>query len=95
MALDLPSGAPTLLIRKGAFERAGLTRALLDERLNLAADEFRVERNLIVVGPLAGSEDLMALIDELESLGLIYFDDFFELSGNWPPWLRLFAAAED
>ena len=23
--------------------------------------------------------------------GLTYFDDFFELSGNWPEWLKLFA----
>ncbi len=94
MALDISTGAPTLLLRKDAFERAGLTRARLDERLNLTADEFRVERNLIVIGPLAGGEDLPALIDELEGFGLAYFDDFFELSGSWPEWLRLYAAAE-
>jgi hypothetical protein len=28
----------------------------------------------------------------LESLGLVYFDDFFELSGNWPAWLNVFVA---
>ncbi len=94
MALDIEAGAPTLCIRRDAFERAGLTRARLDERLNLAADEFRVERNLIAVGPLAGAEELPALIDELEGLGLVYFDDFFELSGSRPEWLRLYAAAE-
>jgi hypothetical protein len=22
----------------------------------------------------------------------VYFDDFFELSGNWPTWLRLHAS---
>jgi hypothetical protein len=26
---------------------------------------------------------------ELEDLGLTYFEDFFELTGNWPAWLRL------
>jgi len=31
------------------------------------------------------------LIDEFEQAGLVYFDDFFELSGNWPSWLRLLA----
>jgi hypothetical protein len=31
------------------------------------------------------------LIDALESSGLVYFDDFFELSGNWPDWLTLYA----
>jgi len=94
MALDVPSGAPTLFIRKDAFGRAGLTRARLDERLNLTPEEFRVERGLIAVGPLAASEDLPALIDELEGLGLAYFDDFFELSGSWPEWLRLYATTE-
>ena len=28
---------------------------------------------------------------EDESSGLVYFDDFFELSGNWPDWLTLYA----
>ena len=37
---------------------------------------------------------LIALIEELEGLGLRYFDDFFELSGNWPEWLKLFAMGE-
>ena len=31
------------------------------------------------------------LIEELEESGLTYFDDFFELSGNWPDWLTLYA----
>jgi len=33
------------------------------------------------------------IIDDLERAGLIYFEDFFELSGNWPDWLQLFAGA--
>ena len=33
------------------------------------------------------------LFDELEEVGLAYFDDYFELSGNWPTWLRLYVAA--
>jgi len=90
MPLDLQAGDPTLLIRREAFERAGLTRAQLDERLNLTEDEFRVEGALIAVGPLVGG-DVGELIAELEGMGLVYYDDFFELSGNWPDWLRLFA----
>ncbi len=33
------------------------------------------------------------LIDDLENSGgvFVYFDDFFELSGNWPDWLALYA----
>jgi hypothetical protein len=31
------------------------------------------------------------IIEYLEKVGLIYFDDFFELSGNWPDWLQIYA----
>ena len=93
MPLDVPASAPTLFIRRSAFERAGLTRAAVDERLNLTEDEFRVEGDLIAIGPLPGETTLIDLIDELESSGLQYFDDFFELSGNWPDWLRLYVMA--
>ena len=93
MPLTLRPDAPTLFIRRQAFERVGLTRAMLDERLNLTDEEFRVEGELIAVGPLHGDTALIDLTDELESLGLAYFDDFFEMSGNWPHWIRLLAAA--
>ncbi len=89
MPLDLGRDVPTLLIRRAAFERVGLSREKLDRRLNLTPDEFRVEGGLIAVGPLFGSDALEQLIEELEMIGLVYFDDFFELSGNWPEWLRV------
>ena len=95
MPITLSSGAPTLLIRKSAFERAGLTRSALDERLNLTADEFRVEGALIAVGPLVGESALTSLIEDLEGMGLEYYEDFFEMSGNWPEWLSLFALTRD
>lgn len=90
MPITISSTAPTLLIRKQAFERVGLTRAQFDEALTLTADEFRVEGGLIAVGPLVGEDTLTDLIALLEERGLVYYDDFFELSGNWPDWLRLF-----
>ena len=95
MALNVPTGAPTLFLRKSAFDRSGLTRAVFDERLSLTADEFRVERDLIAIGPIHAGADLPGLLEELESLGLVYFDDFFELSGNWPEWLRFHASSEE
>ena len=91
MPLDIPAGSPTLLIRRDAFERVGLKRQRLDERLNLTADEFRVEGQVVAVGPLVGDTAFDDLVAELEGLGLVYFDDFFELSGNWPTWLQLYA----
>jgi hypothetical protein len=93
MPIAIPSGAPTLFIRRAAYEQSGLDRGTLDERLGLTPDEFRVEGSLIAIGPIAGEESLAEVIGELESLGLMYFEDFFELSGNWPEWLALYCAA--
>jgi len=95
MPLSVPSGEPTLFIRRAAYEKSGLDRAAIDERLGLTPDEFRVEGSLIAIGPLAGEDTLTDIISELESSGLVYFDDFFELSGNWPEWLKLFCAASE
>ena len=50
-----------------------------------------VEGGLIAVGPLP-SDDLLGLgVAFFEAKGLVYYDEFFELSGNWPEWLRLYA----
>jgi hypothetical protein len=94
MPLSIASGAPTLFIRREAYERSGIERAAIDERLGLTPDEFHVENQLIAIGPIAGIDSLADIIGELESSGLTYFDDFFELTGNWPEWLRLHASAQ-
>ena len=93
MPLDVAAGHPTLLIRRAAYERAGLTRHALDERLGLTPDEFRVEGDLIALGPIFDEEALGPVLADLEALGLVYFEDFFEMSGNWPEWLRVLAMA--
>ncbi len=95
MAISIPHGAPSILIRRSAYETSGLSRAAVDERLGLTADEFRVEGDLVVIGPIYGGDGnaLSDVIAELERLGLNYFDDFFEFSGNWPDWLQLFSAS--
>lgn len=81
-----------LFIRRDAYERTGITRTAIDQRLNLTPDEFTVDGQLIAIGPLSDDSGLRDMFDELEQVGLVYFDDFFELSGNWPGWLRLYAA---
>ena len=90
MPLTLDNTAPTLLIRRSAFERVELSRQAFDEALGLTPEEFRVEGNLIAIGPIVGESALVELLSTLEDRGLVYFDDFFELSGNWPDWLGLF-----
>jgi hypothetical protein len=87
MPLPVKQGVPTLFFRREAYERSGLTRAQLDTRLGLTDTEFVVEGDLIAVGPIYDVEALGTLVDQLESLGLTYYDDFFELSGSWPEWL--------
>lgn len=89
MPLSVAQNSPTIFILRSAFERVGLTRSGIDARFNLTDEEFRVEGGVIAVGPLVGEEALTELIGELEDLGLTYFEDFFELTGNWPEWLRL------
>lgn len=91
MALELAHGHAVILIRQSAFERSGITRSAIDERYNLTADEFRVEEGLVVLGPLPSADIVPQLIDDLEQSGLVYFDDFFEVTGNWPEWLMLYA----
>lgn len=93
MPLSIANGAPTVFIRRTAYERAGISRAMIDERLGLTPEEFRVEGGLISIGPITGEDSLVDIIFELESSGLTYFEDFFELTGNWPDWLNLFCAA--
>jgi len=87
--LDVTQGVPTLFFRRQAYERAGLTRAALDARLGLTDAEFRVEGDLVALGPIYDVDALGVLLDELESAGLTYFEDYFELSGSWPEWLAV------
>ncbi len=93
MPLTLRRAHPTLLVRRPSFERAGLRRAEFDQRLNLTPDEFRVEGDLIAIGPVHDEAALGALVAELEDRGLQWYEDLFELSGNWPEWLSLYARA--
>ena len=69
MPISLDHSGPTLILRKTAFERAGLSRAAFDEALGLTADEFRVEGGLIAIGPLVGEDTMGDLIAQLEEAG--------------------------
>lgn len=91
MPLAVTQGLATVFIRKDAFERLGLARAEIDSRFNLTDEEFRVEGGLVAIGPLPSDDSIGPVLEYLESKGLAYFDDVFELSGNWPDWLKLYA----
>lgn len=89
MPLPVTQGVPTLFIRRPAYERSGLTRASLDERLGLTDAEFQVDGDIVALGPIYDVDALGTLVDELERTGLVYYEDFFELSGSWPEWMEL------
>ena len=89
MPLSVTQGVPTLFIRRPAYERSGLTRASLDERLGLTDGEFQVDGDLVALGPIYDVDALGTLVDDLERAGLVYYEDFFELSGSWPEWLEV------
>lgn len=91
MPLELPANNPSLVIRRSAFERAAIERAAIDERLGLTDQEFRMEGELIVVGPILNEGAFHQLLEDFEAAGLVHFEDFFDFSGNWPEWLRLYA----
>src|SRR3954462_8531898 len=91
MPLRIPESASSLIIRRPAFEKAGLARAEIDGLLELTDEEFRVEGDIVVIGPVFDPEALSELVAELEKRGLVYFGDFFELSVNWPEWLSMYA----
>ncbi len=90
MATAIDAGRPSVLIRKDSYEKTGLVRADIDMRFNLTDLEFRVEGNLIILGPLPSDNLVGTIVDYLEEMGLAYFDDFYELSGNWPQWLHVY-----
>ena len=94
MPLKIPAERPSILIRREAFEHAGLQRLAIDSRFNLTDAEFRIEGDIIAIGPLTSEDDIPSMVSDFEAAGLVYFDDFFELSGNWPHWLVLFAQAD-
>ena len=91
MPLPVTNELATVFIRKAAFEKAGLIRSEIDEQFNLTDAEFRVEGDLVAIGPVPSDEMIGPMLEYFESKGLSYFDDVFELSGNWPAWLRLYA----
>jgi hypothetical protein len=94
MPVELPHGRPVILIRQDSYERSGILRQALDERYQLTPDEFTVEPGLVSIGPLPSDDMLSDLIGQLEESGLVYYQDFFDMSGNWPDWLLLYARAK-
>jgi hypothetical protein len=93
MPLKISADASTLLIRRQSFEAHGLARSEIDALLGLTDEEFRVEGDLVAIGPVFDADALGKLVADLEGRGLVFFEDYFELSGSWPEWLSVYAMA--
>jgi hypothetical protein len=89
MPIQLAHNRPSILIRQASFEKAAIIRSEIDSKYNLTDQEFQVEGGIVAV--MLPSDDLLPeLVDDLEVQGLIYYDDFFEMSGNWPEWIAVY-----
>ena len=77
MPIPIAHTSPTLFIRKRAFAQHALARADFDVILHLTVDEFRVEGELVAIGPVYDAEALAVVIADLERRGLVYFEGFF------------------
>jgi len=95
MPIELAHNRGSILIRRRSFERANLARSAIDQKYNLTDEEFQVEEDLVVIGPLPSEDMISQLIEDLERSGLTYFDDFFDLNGSWPDWLAVYARARE
>jgi hypothetical protein len=74
-----------LLVRRKALEESGVS--LGDVLTALEVGEPLDENEyLISFGPHFGQEALDTMTQRLTTLGLRYFDDFFEFSGDYPKW---------
>jgi hypothetical protein len=93
MPIELARNRDSILIHRSSFERANLARSAIDQKYNLTDEEFQVEEDLVVIGPLPSDDMISQLIEDLERSGLTYYEDFFDLSGNWPDWLSVYARA--
>lgn len=82
-----------LVVRRAALDERGVAYAQL---LNAMESEEPLDRSdeIISFGPHFGGEAADELTSRLIALGLVYIDDFFVFSGDFPAWCRFAAALE-
>jgi hypothetical protein len=74
-----------LVVRLASLNERGLTVEKLLDALETSAP-FDSNDEIASFGPHFGAEVLETLVRRLTDLGLEYFDDFFEFSGDFPAW---------
>jgi hypothetical protein len=74
-----------LVVRRKALKERGVS---WDDLLAALEVSEPLDKNdcLISFGPHFGQEAVHTMSDRLIRIGLRYFDDFFEFSGDYPKW---------
>ena len=86
------SGHFGVVIRKTALEKHGISLESLFEIME-TEKPLDESQELISFGPHFGGEAVSEFIRRLEMLGLVYFDEFFDIPGlDVPEWCQLYAA---
>jgi hypothetical protein len=79
------TGEYCIVVRLASLNERGITFEKLAAALEASAP-FDSNDEIASFGPHFGGEALDTLLRRLSDLGLEYFDDFFEFSGDFPKW---------
>jgi hypothetical protein len=74
-----------IVVRLASLNERGINFEQLLDALETSSP-FDSNDEIASFGPHFGGEALATLIRRLSDLGLEYFDDFFEFSGDFPRW---------
>lgn len=80
-----------IVIRQSALTALGITRARVLEVFETDRP-IAEDSELLSFGPSFGGEACNEFVRRLESLGLVYVDDFFDLTLSHPDWLSFSAS---
>ncbi len=74
-----------IVVRLASLSERGIALKTLLTTLEVSTP-FDSNDEIASFGPHFGQEALDTLVRRLSDLGLKYFDDFFEFSGDFPKW---------
>lgn len=77
-----------LVLRKGSLLEKGISHSALAETMR-DIDVLGENGDIISCGPIFGEGALQEIISRLSSVGLEYFDDYFDLNFPMPNWVKL------
>jgi hypothetical protein len=83
-----------IVVRLASLEERGLSFDKLLMALEISAP-FDGNEQIASFGPHFGQQALDTFVRRLSELGMRYFDDFFEFSGDFPKWCTFKVSAAD